>query len=168
MTRSLVLTGYRGTGKSTIARLLSDRLALPLVSTDARIVEIAGRPIPEIVAAEGWPGFRARERDVVEALAAGGAKIIDTGGGAILDPRNRAALRRAGPVIWLTARIETIARRIHGDAGRPSLTGADPVEEIRSVLAEREPLYLDACDFLIATDDRAPETLAREIVARRF
>ena len=120
---NIVLMGYRGTGKSTVGRLLAARLGREFVSTDAEIVKRAQRTIPEIVAQEGWEYFRDLESDICRELASRDQLVIDTGGGAILRAQNVEALKKNSTVFWLMASVETIAKRIGGDNQRPSLTG---------------------------------------------
>ena len=153
---NIVLVGYRGTGKSTVARLLAARLGRELVSTDAEIVKRAKRTISEIVAQEGWGYFRDLESDICKELAVRDQLVIDAGGGAILRAQNVEALKKTGTVCWLTASVETIAKRIGGDNQRPSLTGTKSfVDEIQDVLRERTPKYQAAADHIIATDNRS-------------
>jgi shikimate kinase len=153
---NIVLIGYRGTGKSMVGRLLAARLGRELVSTDAEIVKRTNRTIPEIVAQEGWGYFRNLESDVCRELADRDKLVIDTGGGAILRTQNVEALKNNGVVFWLTASVETIAKRIGGGKQRPSLTGTKSfVDEIQEVLRERTPNYQAAADHTIATDDRS-------------
>jgi len=162
---NLVIIGYRGNGKRTIARLLAAQLGWLVLSTDARIIEQAGRSIPDIVASDGWDHFRDLESAVCNTLTQQDRLVIDTGGGIILRPANVAALRSNGLVFWLTATVATIAQRIAGDTQRPSLTaGATFVEEIQEVLAERTPTYQAAADYHIATDHLPPEDIASDIV----
>jgi len=153
---NIVLVGYRGTGKSTVGRLLAARLKRELVSTDAEIVKRAQRTIPEIVAQKGWEYFRDLESDVCRELAVRDQLVIDTGGGAILRAQNVEALKKHGTVFWLTASVETIAKRIGGDNQRPSLTGTKSfVDEIQDILQERTPKYQAAADRIIMTDNRS-------------
>jgi shikimate kinase len=153
---NIVLVGYRGTGKSTVGRLLAARLGRDLVSTDAEIVKRAQRTIPEIVAQEGWEYFRDLESDICREFASRDQLVIDTGGGAILRAKNVEALKKNSTVFWLTASVETIAKRIGGDSQRPSLTGTRSfVDEIQDVLRERTPKYQAAADHSIVTDDRS-------------
>ena len=153
---NIVLIGYRGTGKSTVARLLAARLGRDLVSTDAEIVKRAERTIPEIVAQEGWEYFRGLESDICRELASRDQLVIDTGGGAILRAQNIEALKKTGTVFWLTASVETIAKRIGGGNQRPSLTGTKSfVDEIQDVLRERTPKYQAAADHVVMTDNRS-------------
>jgi len=164
---NIVLIGYRGTGKSTVAKLLADKLGRVVVSTDAEIVTRAKQPIPEIVQQFGWEHFRDLESQVCAELAGRDGLIIDTGGGAILRPQNVQALKATGVLFWLTARVQTIARRIGGDTQRPSLTGTKScIEEIEEVLRERQPKYQAAADHIIETDGRSLAEVADAILAR--
>ncbi|MCX5721786.1 MAG: shikimate kinase [Nitrospirae bacterium] len=163
---NIVLIGYRGTGKSTVGRRLAARLGRDCLSTDAEIVARAKRTIPEIVAQEGWEHFRDLESAVCRDLAGRDQLVIDTGGGAILRPQNVEALKKNGTLFWLTASVETIAKRIGGDNQRPSLTGTKSfVEEIQDVLREREPKYRAAADHVIATDGRTIDQLVEALLA---
>ena len=162
---NIVLIGYRGTGKSTVGRLLAARLGRDLVSTDAEIVKRAKRTIPEIVAQEGWEYFRNLESAICGELASRDQLVIDTGGGAILRAQNVEALKKNSIVFWLTASVETIAKRIGGDNQRPSLTGTNSfVDEIQDVLRERMPEYQAAADHSIATDDRSINQLVEMLL----
>jgi shikimate kinase len=153
---NIVLIGYRGTGKSTVGRLLAARLGRELVSTDSEIVMRAKQTIPEIVDQQGWDYFRDLESDICGELADRDQIVIDTGGGTILRTKNVEALRKKGVVVWLTASVETITKRIGHDDQRPSLTGTRSfVDEIQEVLRERTQKYQAAADHCIATDDRS-------------
>lgn len=153
---NIVLIGYRGTGKSTVGRLLAARLGREFVSTDAEIVKRTNRTIPEIVAQEGWEYFRNLESDICRELADRDKLVIDTGGGAILRTQNVEALKEKGIIFWLTASVETITKRIGGGNQRPSLTGTKSfVDEIQEVLRERTPNYQATADHTIATDNRS-------------
>jgi shikimate kinase len=164
---NIVLIGYRGTGKSTVAKLLADKLGRVVVSTDAEIVTRAKQSIPEIVQQFGWEHFRDLESQVCAELAGRDGLIIDTGGGAILRPQNVQALKSTGVLFWLTAQVQTIARRIGGDMQRPSLTGTKSfIEEIAEVLRERQPKYQAAADHIIETDGRSLAEVADAILAR--
>ena len=165
---TITLIGYRGVGKSTIAPLLASRLGWNWADVDALIEQQAGRSIAEIFAAEGEPGFRAREAGVLSELLSQDRLIIAAGGGAILDPHSRQAIRHAGPAIWLTASLDSIFARVHGDvttAGRrPSLTGTDPRTEIETLLAIRTPLYAETATQTVDTEARSPAAIVDEIV----
>lgn len=150
---NIVLIGYRGTGKSSVASVLASRLGWQRVSTDAEIVTRAKQSIPEIVKSFGWEHFRNLESEVCREVGGKDHLIIDTGGGVILRPQNVEALKANGRLFWLTAEISTIEARIGGDTQRPSLTGTKSfIEEIVDVLEERRPKYSAAADHVIPTD----------------
>ena len=159
----LVLVGARGAGKTTVARLLAERLGVPFLDTDMLVEERAGRPVPEIFAEEGEVSFRRRERAVCTSLA-DVAGVIATGGGVVLDPANVAALRRDARVVWLAAPPDELAARCAG-SDRPPLTGLGAEEEARAVLAAREPLYRAAADHCTWTGCRDPPAVAGEVLA---
>ncbi|HJS66217.1 MAG TPA: shikimate kinase [Nitrospiraceae bacterium] len=164
---NIVLIGYRGTGKSTVGKLLAMRLGRQFVSTDEEIIKRAKRTIPEIVAQEGWEYFRDLESDVCRELAGRDRLVIDTGGGAILRTQNVEALKKNGILFWLTASVETITKRIGRGNQRPSLTGSKSfIDEIQDVLRERTPKYQAASDHVITTDDQSIKQLVEIILTR--
>jgi shikimate kinase len=167
---NLVLIGYRGTGKSTVAGLLAADLGMQVVSLDQEIVRSASCTIPEIVKEGGWPYFRALEARITEEFAARDNVIIDSGGGVILRPDNIENLRRNGELFWLCASVPAIVARIEGGSERPALTeGKSFTEEVEDVLRERTPLYQAAAHHRIDTDGRTPAEVAAAIagVVRR-
>jgi len=163
---NIVLIGYRGTGKSTVGKVLAARLGRPVVSTDAEIVRRAGQTVSEIVAQHGWDHFRDLESTVCQDFAARDGLIIDTGGGAVLRPHNVECLKKTGTLFWLTASVATIASRIASDTQRPSLTGTKSfVEEVEEVLAVRTPKYQEAADHVIQTDNRSINQIVDAILS---
>lgn len=161
---NVVLVGYRGTGKSSVARLLANALGLRVVSLDTELQCQAGKTIPEVVQAVGWPGFRDLEQALVCTFAAQDGQVIDCGGGVIEREANFAPLRAAGPVIWLKASVPMVVARIQGDNQRPSLTGTKSfTDEIQEVLERRTPLYRRIAHHEIDTDGRTIEDIAAEI-----
>lgn len=161
---NIVVIGYRGTGKSSVARILAERLKWPLISTDAEIVKKAGLSVPEIIQKRGWDYFRDVESKICQRVGPKDRTIIDTGGGAVLRKENVDALRQRGRVFWLTAEVSTIMERIKHTKDRPALTqNKDYIDEVEDVLKERLPLYKAACDQIIPTDDRTIEEIADEI-----
>lgn len=164
----LYLTGYRGCGKSTIAKLLSEILSLPLIDTDILVETTAGKSIAEIFEQDGEPAFRELEAKIVQELAQlNQPAIVALGGGAILRDANRNWIRESGWVVWLTASPETLAARISGDATtqsrRPSLSSLGVLEEIRAILAKREPLYNLVSHKEFDTQSCTMPELARQI-----
>jgi shikimate kinase len=161
---NLVLIGYRGTGKSTVAQLLAKRLGMEVVSLDQEIVRQAGRSIPEIVAEHGWPHFRDLESEVTKRVAQDDNLIIDAGGGVILRQENVEHLRRSGKLFWLRAAVPVIVARIEHGTERPALTaGKSFTEEVDEVLRERTPLYEAAADYRIDTDCITAAEAAAEV-----
>jgi shikimate dehydrogenase len=158
----IVLTGFRGTGKTTVGRILADRLGIPFLDTDQIIEERAGEKIPAIFRERGEAAFRDLEREVITSLPEEGS-VVSAGGGAVLDPVNVAHLRRGSLVVLLGAGEEAITRRI-GESDRPSLTGRPLSEEVGELLRVRRPAYLRAADFCISTSEMSPEEVAGEIV----
>jgi shikimate kinase len=167
MPPTLFLIGYRGTGKTTVGRLLAEHLGWEFVDADAELEARHGTTIAEIFAAEGEAGFRDKEAAVLRDLCRRGGCVVATGGGVVLREENRTLLREAGFVAWLTADVETIARRVAADpttAGRrPNLTVGGSVE-VAELLRAREPLYRACADLEIATPGRSPESVAEAIL----
>jgi len=162
--RSIVLTGFMGTGKSTVGRLLSRRLGCGFVDLDELVEKEAGMPVKEIFAAHGEERFRELESKVIERLASGslGASlVVSTGGGAVVGERNRSLLRGFGVLVCLKASEEEILRRVGNRPERPLLYGPGREEKLRRLLAERQAAYTD-CDLEIDTTGLRPE----EVVAR--
>ncbi len=162
---NIVLIGYRGTGKSTVAKILGQQLERRVVSTDTEIVKEAGQSIPQIVEKFGWDHFRALETQMCQKLQGQTPLVIDTGGGLILKEENVKILKANGTFFWLTAEVSTIVKRISGDTQRPSLSGTKTfVEEIEDILKERTPKYQAAADHVIPTDHTTPYKLADAIL----
>jgi shikimate kinase len=161
---NLVLIGYRGTGKSTVAGLLAEQLEMEVVSLDREIVRQAGRSVADIVAERGWPHFRDLESEVTKRICERDRIIIDAGGGVILRPENVRHLRRRGTLFWLRASVPVIVARIESGTDRPALTpGRSFTEEVQDVLRERTPLYRSAADYHVDTDARSPGEVAAEV-----
>jgi shikimate kinase len=161
---NVVLTGFMATGKSTVGRLVAAGLRYGFVDTDRMIEERHGS-IPEIFASDGEEHFRAIERGIAEELAELSALVISTGGGLMLDASAGPTLAASGRVFCLTARVETIWKRVGGPrAGerRPMLAGDDPRGRLEALVAERAARYAEFEQ--ITTDDRRPSEVAEEIV----
>lgn len=161
---NVVLVGYRGTGKSVVARQLGEALGLHVVCLDVEIERKAGKGIPQIVEDAGWPAFRDLEEEIVRTFAAQDGLVIDCGGGVIERDANYPVLRGAGPVVWLKASTETIVKRIHGDDQRPSLTGTKSfTDEVVEVLQRRTPMYDRMAHLEVDTDARSIPEVVVEI-----
>jgi shikimate kinase len=160
-TRSIVLVGMMGAGKSTIGRRLSARLRLPFIDADAEIETAAGMSIPDIFEHHGEPHFRDGEARVIARLLDGGPAVVATGGGAFLREETRARIRARAVSIWLKADADIIMRRVKRRADRPLLQTADPTATVGRLLSEREPFYQHA-DLTIWSRDVPHEKIVDE------
>lgn len=165
---TIILVGYRGSGKTTVGRLVAARLGWAFVDADDVIEATAGKSVAGIFAAEGEAGFRDREAAALAALCARPDHVIATGGGAVLREANRLAMK-AGFVVWLTAPPEVVWERMCTDpttaARRPNLTAAGGEAEVRALLAAREPLYREVADLTVGTESLSPELVADSILS---
>ncbi len=169
MNQVVTLIGYRGTGKSTLAPMLARALGWTHVDSDIVIETTTGRTIAEIFADSGEPAFRRMERETIADLLKNTQQVLSVGGGAILNADTRKQLRQAGPVVWLTAEIDTILKRINNDQmtqqRRPNLTQhASQRDEITAVLSARSELYEEAATFVVPTDRREPAAICDAIL----
>jgi shikimate kinase len=165
----LFLIGYRGAGKTTVARLLAERLGWNWVDADEAVERRHGRTIREIFAEEGEAGFRDKEAELLADLCELHEHVIATGGGVILREANRQLLRRSGRVVWLTAQRATLCQRLGADPTtpdrRPAL-GAGGLREIEEILRLREPLYRSCADCTISTEGLSAREVADLILAQ--
>ena len=143
-TRSVVLVGMMGAGKSTIGRRLAMRLRLPFLDADTEIETAAGMSIPDIFETHGEPHFRDGEARVIARLLDGGSCVLATGGGAFMREETRDRIQRQAISIWLKADADIIMRRVRRRADRPLLQTADPTGTVMRLLVEREPVYQHA------------------------
>ena len=163
------LIGLRGSGKSTIGRLLAERLGWSFIDADEALEAAAARSIVEVFATEGEAGFREREAAVIGELAKRDKHIVACGGGVVLRPANRHLLRTTGQCVWLTADVKTLYERVDCDPStatrRPALTALPGPAEIERLLCEREPLYREVAHLTIATDGRSPADVVSAILS---
>ncbi len=168
---NIVLIGYRGAGKSTVARLLALKLGWPWVDADVEIELKAGKSIAAIFADEGEAAFRDLETMVLAELLDRNGLIIAAGGGAVLRETNRRQLRERGRVVWLRAEPAALLARTAADATtaqrRPNLTTAGGAIEVETILRERIPLYEQCAELSLDTDRKPAVEIAAEI-ARHF
>jgi len=165
---NVTLIGYRATGKTTLARLLAERLGWDWIDGDVEVERVAGKTIAELFAEDGEPVFRDIEAQVVADLTSRDRLVIAAGGGAPLREESRRAMRDGGRVVWLLASAETIHARMTGDATtatrRPNLTDRGPLDEIIHLMTAREPIYEETAHVMVDTEGKNPEVLVEEIV----
>ena len=162
-TRSVVLVGMMGAGKSTIGRRLSARLRLPFLDADIEIEAAAAMSIPEIFEAHGEPHFRDGEARVIARLLDSGPAVIATGGGAFMREETRSRIRLQAVSIWLKADADIIMRRVKRRVDRPLLQTADPAATVGRLIEEREPIYQHA-DLTIWSRDVPHEKIVDECI----
>lgn len=163
---NIVLVGYRGTGKSTVGRLLAERLGMRYLCMDAEIIQKVHMDISEFVAQYGWEKFRDIESELTRELTGLDDLIIDTGGGVIERQENIGNLRVNAQVFWLRASVETTISRIKDCTARPALTaGKTFLEEVAEVLAVREPKYKAASHYEIDANGTRPGEIADTIAS---
>jgi shikimate kinase len=162
-TRSVVLVGMMGAGKSTIGRRLSARLRLQFLDADIEIEAAAAMSIPEIFETHGEPHFRDGEARVIARLLDNGPAVIATGGGAFMREETRSRIRLQAVSIWLKADADIIMRRVKRRVDRPLLQTADPEATVGRLIEEREPTYQHA-DLTIWSRDVPHEKIVDECI----
>ncbi len=163
---NIVLTGFMGTGKSSVARELAHMLGRKVVDVDAEIERRAGKSISSIFAEYGEPRFRDLETEATRETAKGKSQIISTGGGVVLRKENMDALRGSGIVFCLFATPEAILERTRSNKDRPLLQTSDPLGKIRELLETRDRYYRNTCSYMIDTVGKTPGEVAREILEK--
>ena len=157
--RSIVLVGMMGAGKSSIGRRLAARLGIPFIDADAEIESAAGMTIPEIFDKHGEPYFRAGEARVIARLLDNGPQVLATGGGSLMDAQTRALIGEKGISIWLKADVDVLLKRTKRRNNRPL------AEKIKDLLPIREPLYAQA-DIVVQSRDEPHENIVDEIMTQ--
>lgn len=165
-TRNLILVGPMGAGKTRVGTELAARCGLHAVDADHEIERRAGASVARIFEVEGEAGFRARESAMLAELLAGEGLLLATGGGAVLDPRNRQLLRRRGFVVHLHAGPATQLQRLAQDRSRPLLARADREAVLHELARVREPLYAQVADLRVDTDGLAPHEVVAALQRR--
>lgn len=162
--RSLILTGFMGSGKSTVGRIVAERIGCRFVDLDTEIVTAAGCSVNDLFARDGEDGFRKLESFQLEqVLTAGEASVVATGGGAVISAQNRTLMRGRGVVVNLKVTLEQLLSRLSGCSDRPLLAGGDAAKRAATLLDEREQYYADA-DIRIDTNGKSVEDVAAEIL----
>jgi shikimate kinase len=169
-TENVALVGFMGSGKSSVGRLVAQRLDFRFVDTDRIVVQSTRRQITEIFQEEDESFFREQERLALESLQDKQHLVIATGGGIVTRAENVALLRQTAFVVWLTVSEEVIFERVSRTNKRPLLQTANPRETISTLLAQRRPLYQSAAHLTVETSTRSHAEIAEEIIvaARGF
>jgi shikimate kinase len=160
----IALIGLPGSGKSTVGRQLSRRLALPFFDSDHVIEQQLGCSIREFFEREGEEQFRNVEESVIDEFTQQKQCVLSTGGGVILRPANRQHLHERGRVVYLNSSPDELFRRLRHDQNRPLLQVADPLSRLRDLHALRDPLYRETAHFVIETGRPSVATLVNMIV----
>ena len=159
----IALTGFMGSGKTTVGKVLADFLGCPFMDLDDLVVKKAGKSIPDIFAQDGEPAFRELEAQVLRKTVAKYAEstaVLALGGGAVLAPASAALLHEKTVCIYLRATLDTLLARVEGEtSGRP-LADASLADR----LAAREPIYEKTAHVIIDTDGLSPDEVADEII----
>ncbi|MDE6530446.1 MAG: shikimate kinase [Lachnospiraceae bacterium] len=165
MNHNIILIGYMGSGKSTVAKELHIKTGMKVIDTDALLVKEQGRSINEIFQTDGEESFRKLETELLRRLSENTSSyILSTGGGMPVREENRAILKSLGTVFFLQADTDTIFARVKEDTQRPLLQGTDQRTRIDKMLKERTPMYELAADHMIKTDDKTVEDVVGEIL----
>ncbi|MDR1560561.1 MAG: shikimate kinase [Clostridiales bacterium] len=162
--RNIILIGFMGSGKTTVGRLLSKAVGFRFIDTDTEIEQAGGMSIPHIFT-YGESYFRDLEADVVRGLRSARKAVIATGGGVIKREDNIAALRSSGVVFYLRWPVEELYGHVKDGTNRPLLNVSNPMEEMKVLLFEREPLYVSAAHIIIECAGKRAETITKEIEA---
>lgn len=164
--KPILLTGFMGSGKSSVARLLAERLGCPLIDLDAEIVSAAGCSINEIFSSKGEAVFRQLESDQLQrVLARNECVLIATGGGVVISPGNRSLMREKGIIVNLDVSLEQVLGRLAGCNDRPLLAGDQVEERVRTLMESRQQFYADA-HIRIDTNGKSVEDVAAEVLCR--
>ena len=167
LSRSIVLVGLMGAGKTKIGRRLATRLHLPFFDSDEEIEAAAGETIEEIFANRGEAVFRDGERRVIGRLLQGPVHVLATGGGAFMDPATRRVIAERGVSIWLRAGLDVLFARVSRRTNRPLLKTPDPRAVLAELIDRRYPIYAEA-DITVNSGDGPPDaTATRAITALR-
>jgi len=160
---NLYFVGFMGTGKTTVGRAVAQRMGYELFDSDVEIERLAGKPIAEIFASDGEPVFRAKEREFVEHGHPSTKCVVACGGGLVVQPGMLEVLKSKGVVICLHATLETILKRTQGSRHRPLLNVEDPMDRIRTLYKQREPIYRQA-GTMILTDGRQLNDIVAHVI----
>jgi shikimate kinase len=162
-TRSIVLIGLMGAGKTAVGRRLANRLDLPFIDADTEIEMAAGASVSEIFAEHGESYFRQGERKVIARLLEGGPQVLATGGGAYMNPETRANIKARGLSVWLKADLKVLLKRVGRRDSRPLLTTGEPEKVMKKLIEERYPVY-ESADVTVESRDVPHEVIVGAVI----
>lgn len=169
LSQHIYLTGYRGTGKTSVGTIVAQSLGWPMIDLDEVVEKEAGRSIRQIFEDGGESLFRELESRALFSVPVTPQVVVSLGGGAILSKENRHWIHHNGTCLWLDSDAETLAERIHGDEStekrRPALTNLGSLDEIRRLLDERRPFYEEVADHRIETGGKTIDQVAEEVLS---
>ncbi len=157
--QNFYLIGLMGAGKTTIGKVLARRLSFAFIDSDLEIAQRTGVSLPTIFEIEGEEGFRKREAQVVAEIAALDKHVVATGGGVVLFRENREKLRGSGLVIYLNVPLHTLYERTRHDKNRPLLQVKDPLQKLKELHVQRDPLYREVADIVVSGSRIAVQTI---------
>ncbi len=166
---NIYLIGYRCTGKTRVGKALAEKMALQFIDADDFLVNQEKMAISDLVSTFGWPVFREKEARVILQLSQKTDLVVATGGGVVLRPENIGHMKKnGGRIVWLTASADTILARMAADTRtpetRPPLTDKKIADEVAQTLKERTPLYEQAMDVAIDTENKSIDAVVQEIM----
>lgn len=161
---NIFLVGMMGAGKTTVGKLLAQHTGKTFVDCDEEIQRRTGVTIPHIFDVEGESGFRQRETNALQTLTRLDNIVLATGGGAVLSEQNRSALRRNGIVVYLKSSVHDLWQRTRHDRNRPLLQTADPLARLKELYEQRDPLYMEVADLVIATGKQSVHGLVQQLL----
>ncbi len=160
----IVLIGFRGAGKTTIARQLADCLNWRYISTDEQVEHYAGRRIKQLVEQEGWQMFRQMEHAIINRVSREQQAVIDCGGGVVEDPENMRLLSRSSLIVWVDADISDLYQRLKSQNDRPLLSEQDLKSDIDLHYRDRESLYGHYGQIYVNTSRESTEAICQKIL----
>ncbi|WP_158269759.1 shikimate kinase [Desulfonatronum sp. SC1] len=159
---NIFLVGLRASGKSTLGKLLAQRLEMRFMDTDALVVDKSGRSIADIVASDGWDAFRGLESEVLQEICAQRGQVVATGGGIVLALKNQELIQQSGTTFYLMTEISTLLGRLNAAPNpdhRPPLSGLTPEQELIQSNIQRSPIYMNLADHILRSEDSLENTL---------
>jgi len=162
---NIVLIGMRGSGKTTVGKILAQKMGREFIEMDELITRKMGLTIPEIVEKHGWEKFRDIEEEITGEISGRDNIINASGGGVVTGEKNIIKLKKSGVLVWLQAGVNTLVSRTGEDADRPPLgEGRSRREDMETTFRERKPLYQQAADLTVNTENKTPEEVADLVI----